>query len=69
MGTIGGVKTDDANRVLNKDGEAIDGLFAAGEIINGKYFNQMYVSGCAQLLCADYVILAGRGTAQAALAE
>ena len=69
MGTIGGVKTDDANRVLNKDGEAIDGLFAAGEIINGKYFNQVYVSGCAQLLCTDSGILAGRGAAEAALAE
>ncbi|MBR1822169.1 MAG: FAD-dependent oxidoreductase [Clostridia bacterium] len=67
MGTIGGVKTDDDNRVLNQEGEAIDGLFAAGEIINGKYFNQVYVSGCAQLLCTDSGILAGRGAAQAAL--
>ena len=67
MGTIGGVKTNDDNQVLNKDGGAIEGLFAAGEIINGKYFNQVYVSGCAQLLCTDSGILAGRGAAQAAV--
>ena len=69
MGTIGGVKTDDDNRVLKKDGQPIAGLFAAGEIINGKYFNQVYVSGCAQLLCTDSGIIAGAGAAQAAMAK
>ncbi len=69
MGTIGGVKTDSANNVLSKDGQPIAGLYAAGEIINGKYFNQVYVSGCAQLLCTDSGIIAGANAAQAALAE
>ena len=69
MGTIGGVKTDSANCVVNKDGQPIAGLYAAGEIINGKYFNQVYVSGCAQLLCTDSGIIAGSNAAQAALAK
>ncbi len=69
MGTIGGLKTDGANCVIQKDGSPIAGLYAAGEIINGKYFNQVYVSGCAQLLCTDSGIIAGVNAAQSALAE
>ena len=37
-----------------------------GELINGKYFNQCYVSGCAQLLCTDSGIIAGAAAAKAA---
>ena len=69
MGTIGGLKTSDINQVLSTDGEAIDGLYAAGELINGKYFNQVYVSGDAQLLCTDSGILAGEAAAKHALAK
>lgn len=64
MGTIGGLKTDDDKHVLNKDGSAIEGLYAAGELINGRYFNQVYTSGCAQLLSADSGIIAGRNAAE-----
>lgn len=67
MGTIGGIKTNDDNRVLDKDGNVIDGLYAGGELINGKYFNQVYMSGCAQLLCTDSGIVAGAQAAKAAL--
>ena len=63
MGTIGGLKTDDDKHVLDKEGNAIDGLYAAGELINGKYFNQVYTSGCAQLLSLDSGIIAGRNAA------
>jgi len=66
MGTIGGLKTNDDNQVLNTAGQPIPGLFAAGELINGKYFNQCYVSGCAQLLCTDSGIIAGANAAKAA---
>ena len=67
MGTIGGLKTNDDNQVLSTDGTPIEGLYAAGELINGKYFNQVYVSGDAQLLCTDSGIIAGTGAAQHAL--
>lgn len=66
MGTLGGLRTDDSNAVLDRNGEPIPGLYAAGEIINGKYFNQVYVSGDAQLLCVDSGRLAGTVAAQAA---
>lgn len=63
MGTIGGLKTNDDKQVLNKDGTHIEGLYAAGELINGRYFNQVYTSGCAQLLSADSGIIAGKNAA------
>lgn len=66
MGTIGGLKTDNDKHVLDKEGNAIDGLYAAGELINGKYFNQVYTSGCAQLLSLDSGIIAGRNAATSA---
>ena len=54
------------NVILDKEGNAIDGLYAAGELINGKYFNQVYTSGCAQLLSLDSGIIAGRNAATSA---
>lgn len=63
MGTTGGLKTDDDCRVLNKEGKPITGLYAAGEVMNGKYFNQIYMSGCAQLLCVDSGRIAGAAAA------
>ena len=69
MGTIGGLKTNDDNQVLSTEGTPIEGLYAAGELINGKYFNQVYVSGDAQLLCTESGIIAGAGAAAYALDE
>lgn len=69
MGTIGGLKTNDDNQVLSTDGTPIEGLYGAGELINGKYFNQVYVSGCAQLLCSDSGIVAGAAAADYALGD
>ncbi len=69
MGTIGGLKTTAENQVLSTEGTPIAGLYAAGELINGKYFNQVYVSGDAQLLCTDSGILAGGAAAVYALGE
>lgn len=67
MGTIGGLKTTSENQVIAENQQPIDGLYAAGELINGKYFNQVYVSGDAQLLCTDSGILAGAHAAAYAL--
>lgn len=64
MGTLGGLRTNEDSQVLSTAGEPIPGLFAAGELINGKYFNQAYVSGCAQLLCTDSGIIAGANAAK-----
>ena len=67
--TMGGVVINTEAQVLNEAGEIIPGLYAAGELINGKYFNQVYVSGDAQLLCTDSGILAGGAAAVYALGE
>lgn len=37
--TFGGVKTDTHGRVLNQDGEHIEGLYAAGEMLGGLFSN------------------------------
>lgn len=48
-GTYGGLNTDDAARVLNTSGEAIPGLYAAGEVIGNRAFqgNGTYAGGVA----------------------
>lgn len=43
FGSQGGVLTDFEGRVLNKDGDAIPGLYAAGEMSNRYYYNENYV--------------------------
>ncbi|MEO3884688.1 FAD-dependent tricarballylate dehydrogenase TcuA [Nonomuraea sp. B5E05] len=37
--TFGGVKIDDSGRVLDQEGEAITGLFAAGEMVGGLFYH------------------------------
>jgi fumarate reductase flavoprotein subunit len=63
-GSIGGLRTNEACEVLNKNGTPIPGLFAAGEILNGKYFNQVYCSGGALLISADSGRIAGTNAAK-----
>lgn len=46
-GTFGGVVTDFEGRVLNADGEAIEGLYAVGEMSNREYFNQTYMGAAS----------------------
>lgn len=48
-GTYGGLNTDDGARVLNTAGEAIPGLYAAGEVIGNRSFQQTgtYAGGVA----------------------
>ena len=66
---MGGLYTNEKAQVYHVQGHLIPGLYAAGELINGKYFNQVYVSGDAQLLCTDSGIIAGAGAAAYALGE
>jgi len=42
--TFGGLKTDTAGQVLNKQGETIPGLFAVGEMLGG-LFSKNYPGG------------------------
>lgn len=42
LGTFGGLKTAISGEVLNTDGNAIAGLYAAGEVANGDFFPVIY---------------------------
>ena len=44
-GTIGGAVVDSEQRVLNKDGQPIENLFAAGETATGQLFGDYYFGG------------------------
>lgn len=63
--TIGGLRTDDSFRVLSTEGNVIDGLYAVGALVNGKFCNQTYPGGTMLLLCT----YTGRTAAQAILAD
>lgn len=42
MGTLTGIKTDLDAQVLDADGNVITGLYAAGEIASGDFYNKVY---------------------------
>lgn len=42
MGTLTGVKTDLQAQVLDADGSVIAGLYAAGEVASGDFYNKVY---------------------------
>jgi len=42
MGTLTGLKTDLQSQVLDADGNVITGLYAAGEIASGDFYNKVY---------------------------
>lgn len=62
MGTMGGVRTTLNMEVLNKQGQIIPGLFAAGEMANRPFYGRVYVSGSALQIAAT----TGRIAAQSA---
>jgi flavocytochrome c len=67
LGTMSGLKTDLDTRVLNEKGEAIKGLFAAGEVANGGFFNQEYpASGTSIQMSLTFGRVAGTAAAAAA---
>ncbi|MDO5376708.1 MAG: FAD-dependent oxidoreductase [Clostridia bacterium] len=47
FGTVGGLVTDEYGAVLDTEGNAIEGLYAAGENGNGGLFNLSYIGGHA----------------------
>ncbi len=55
--TFGGLKVDSNARVVNRDGDAIPGLYAAGEIIGSFYRN--YTGATSVLKGAVFGRLAG----------
>ena len=59
--TFGGLKVDERGRVLNRDGDPIRGLYAAGEIIGTYYKN--YTGATSVLKGAVFGRLAGRDAA------
>lgn len=66
IGTMVGIKTDLDSRVLNSKGEAVPGLYAAGEVANGDFFNRLYpASGTSIQMSLTF----GRTAGQKAAAE
>lgn len=56
--TSGGLKVDDHSRVINTDGEAIEGLYAIGEVTGG--LMRVYVAGASLSECGISGMLLGR---------
>lgn len=46
-GSMSGVVTDQYYRVINTDGQVIQGLFAIGEMSNKEFYNRNYHAGCS----------------------
>ena len=66
LGTMSGLKIDLDAHVLNAKGEIIPGLFAAGEVANGDFFNQEYpASGTSIQMCLTFGRVAGQNAAKA----
>jgi flavocytochrome c len=64
LGTMTGLKIDLDAHVLNAKGEIIPGLFAAGEVANGDFFNQEYpASGTSIQMCLTFGRVAGANAA------
>ena len=65
-GSFGGPLTDGSGQVLDKDGQLIEGLYAAGELANGDLFYQLYPGDGASLQAC---IATGRAAGQSAAAS
>jgi flavocytochrome c len=65
LGTMTGIKTNLDTQVLNKDGKAIPGLYAAGEVANGDFFNTVYpASGTSIQMSLTFGRVAGTKAAK-----
>lgn len=60
--TLGGLKVDDHTRVVDSEGRAIPGLYAAGEIVGGLFYDN-YPGGASLLRATVFGRLAGREAA------
>jgi len=64
IGSMGGVKTDLSAQVLNTEGAAIPGLYAAGAVANGDFFYKEYpASGTSIQMCLTMGRIAGANAA------
>ena len=63
FGSSGGVETDLDGRVLNSQGEVVEGIFAIGEMSNRYYYDRIYRGGASLVLYSA----AGRLAAAAAM--
>jgi tricarballylate dehydrogenase len=63
--TFGGLKIDDAGRVIDCEQRAIPGLFAAGELVGGLFYHN-YPGGAGLMAGAVFGRIAGRAAATAA---
>ncbi|MBE5797625.1 MAG: FAD-dependent oxidoreductase [Clostridiales bacterium] len=65
IGTMGGIKVDLEMHVLNAEGVAIPGLYAAGACANGDFFYQEYpASGTSIMMCFTCGRIAGTNAAE-----
>jgi tricarballylate dehydrogenase len=64
--TFGGLKVDSAARVADVDGRAMPGLYAAGEIVGGLFYDN-YPGGAGLMAGAVFGRIAGAGAAQHAM--
>ena len=60
--TFGGLRIDRVGRVLDVDGGAIPGLYAAGELVGGLFYNN-YPGGAGLMAGAVFGRLAGEASA------
>jgi tricarballylate dehydrogenase len=63
--TFGGLKIDDAGRVIDCEQRPIPGLFAAGELVGGLFYHN-YPGGAGLMAGAVFGRIAGRSAAGAA---
>ncbi len=60
--TLGGLKVDDRTRLIDNEGRAILGLYAAGEIVGGLFYDN-YPGGASLLRATVFGRMAGREAA------
>lgn len=65
LGTFGGLKTQITGEVLDTEGNAIPGLYAAGEVANGDFFPTIYPASGSAMDCA---VVFGREAGRSAAA-
>jgi tricarballylate dehydrogenase len=60
--TFGGVKINDRGEVLNRSEKSIPGLYAAGEVTGGFFYNN-YPAGSSLTRCVVFGEIAGKNAA------
>lgn len=64
LGTLSGIKVNLDSQVIDTDGNVIPGLYAAGEVANGMFFNKVYpASGTSIQMCLTFGRVAGQNAA------